>query len=92
MTPPQYGSATPVQKMITTGKGVAIDFDSVSRDGKAHSKELYMWGQEEDVDIKDGWRLFSQLMALAADPRCTSHRSPGFHELRARRSRGYACE
>ncbi|EIN13686.1 hypothetical protein PUNSTDRAFT_94932 [Punctularia strigosozonata HHB-11173 SS5] len=49
----QYGSASPVQKIITTGKGIAIDFDSVSRDAKAHSKELYMWGQEEKPDVKD---------------------------------------
>ncbi|KAL0580391.1 lipid-binding protein [Marasmius crinis-equi] len=49
----QYGSATPVQKIITTEKGVAIDFDSVSRDSKAQSKELYTWGQNELDDLKD---------------------------------------
>jgi hypothetical protein len=42
-----------VQKIITTEKGVAIDFDSVSRDSKAQSKELYTWGQSEAEDIKD---------------------------------------
>ncbi|KAF8642355.1 hypothetical protein AX16_009624 [Volvariella volvacea WC 439] len=49
----QYSSATPVQKIITTEKGVAIDFDSVSRDSKAQSKELYTWGQTETEDLKD---------------------------------------
>ncbi|KAJ8084076.1 lipid-binding protein [Marasmius tenuissimus] len=49
----QYGSASPVQKIITTEKGVAIDFDNVSRDSKAQSKELYMWGQHEQDDLKD---------------------------------------
>lgn len=47
-------SATPVQKIITTEKGVAIDFDSISRDSKTQSKELYTWGQAEADDIKDG--------------------------------------
>jgi hypothetical protein len=45
---------SPVQKIITTEKGVAIDFDSVSRDSKAQSKELYTWGQGEAADVKDG--------------------------------------
>ncbi|KAJ3719860.1 Eisosome component PIL1-domain-containing protein [Lentinula raphanica] len=50
----QYGSSTTaVQKIITTAKGVAIDLDSLSRDQKAQSKELYTWGQGEDVDLKD---------------------------------------
>jgi len=42
-----------VQKIITTSKGVSIDYDSVGRDAKAQSKELYTWGQDEDEDIKD---------------------------------------
>ncbi|KAJ4486222.1 Eisosome component PIL1-domain-containing protein [Lentinula aciculospora] len=50
----QYGTgATPVQKIITTAKGVAIDLDSLSRDQKAQSKELYTWGQGEEADLKD---------------------------------------
>ncbi|KAJ4000996.1 Eisosome component PIL1-domain-containing protein [Lentinula boryana] len=50
----QYGpGTTPVQKIITTAKGVAIDLDSLSRDQKAQSKELYTWGQGEDADLKD---------------------------------------
>jgi hypothetical protein len=53
----QYSQTTPIQRIITTGKGVAIDFDSVSRDAKAQSKELYTWGQAEDADIKDGKSL-----------------------------------
>jgi hypothetical protein len=47
-------STSPVQKVITAEKGVAIDFDSVSRDSKAQSKELYTWGQSEAEDLKDG--------------------------------------
>ncbi|KIK71066.1 hypothetical protein GYMLUDRAFT_33193 [Collybiopsis luxurians FD-317 M1] len=50
----QYGSGTtPVQKIITTEKGVAIDLDGLSRDQKAQSKELYTWGQSCDEDLKD---------------------------------------
>ncbi|KAF9056230.1 Eisosome component PIL1-domain-containing protein [Panaeolus papilionaceus] len=49
----QYGTTTPVQKIITIQKGVAIDLDSLSRDSKAHSKELYTWGQSEAEDLKD---------------------------------------
>ena len=37
-------------------KSVAIDFDAISRDAKAQSKELYTWGQSESVDLKDGTR------------------------------------
>jgi len=49
----QYSSTTPVQKIITTEKGVALDFDGVARDSKAQSKELYTWGQTETEDLKD---------------------------------------
>ncbi|PIL31612.1 hypothetical protein GSI_06314 [Ganoderma sinense ZZ0214-1] len=50
----QYSSSvTPVQKIITTQKGLALDFDSVGRDAHAHSKELYTWGQTENEDLKD---------------------------------------
>ncbi|KAF5355872.1 hypothetical protein D9756_003816 [Leucocoprinus leucothites] len=49
----QYSSTTPAQKIITSEKGVALDFDSVSRDLKAQSKELYTWGQSETEDLKD---------------------------------------
>lgn len=47
-------SSTTIQRIITTEKGVAIDFDSVSKDSKTQSKELYTWGQAEAEDIKDG--------------------------------------
>ncbi|GLB36204.1 putative eisosome component PIL1 [Lyophyllum shimeji] len=50
----QYSSTTtPVQKIITVEKGIALDFDSVSRDSKSQSKELYTWGQTELEDLKD---------------------------------------
>ena len=47
-------STTPLQKVITTQKGVAIDFDNIARDTQAYSKELYIWGREEAEDLKDG--------------------------------------
>lgn len=49
----QYSTTSPAQKIITAEKGVAIDFDSVSRNSKAQSKELYTWGQSEADDLKD---------------------------------------
>ncbi|KAK7694854.1 hypothetical protein QCA50_002042 [Cerrena zonata] len=50
----QYSSSTtPAQKIVTTQKGVAIDFDNVSRDVQANSKELYLWGQQDQDDLKD---------------------------------------
>lgn len=50
----QYGDSTPYQRMVTTSKGVIIDFDKVAEDVKANSKELYTWGQTETDDLKDG--------------------------------------
>ena len=55
---------TPVQKIITTKKGIALDFDNVSRDAQAHSKELYMWGQNENEDLKDGEYRVSAYTAI----------------------------
>jgi hypothetical protein len=49
----QYSTTTPVQRIITVEKGIAIDFDSLGRNAKAQSKELYTWGQGEDPDVKD---------------------------------------
>ncbi|KAF9785541.1 Eisosome component PIL1-domain-containing protein [Thelephora terrestris] len=49
----QYGDSTPYQRMITTSKGVIMDFDGVGKDAKANSKELYIWGQTETEDLKD---------------------------------------
>lgn len=46
-------STTPLQRLITAEKGLALDLDSVSRDAKAQSKELYTWGQAEQDDLKD---------------------------------------
>ena len=50
----QYGDSTPYQRLITTSKGIVMDHDNVARDAKANSKELYMWGQTESDDLKDG--------------------------------------
>ncbi|KAH7915826.1 Eisosome component PIL1-domain-containing protein [Hygrophoropsis aurantiaca] len=49
----QYTTTAPVQRIVTIEKGVAIDCDSLARDAKAQSKELYTWGQNEDEDIRD---------------------------------------
>ena len=54
----QYGDSTPYQRLITTSKGVVMDFDSIAKDVKANSKELYMWGQTESDDLKDGMCTF----------------------------------
>ncbi|KAI9445188.1 Eisosome component PIL1-domain-containing protein [Lactarius indigo] len=48
-----YSTTGPVQKIITAEKGVSLDFDSLSRDAQAQSKELYTWGQHEQPDVKD---------------------------------------
>lgn len=50
----QYGDSTPYQRLITTSKGIVMDYDHVAADSKATSKELYMWGQTETEDLKDG--------------------------------------
>jgi hypothetical protein len=50
----QYTTTTPVQRIITSEKGVAIDCDALARDAKAQSKELYTWGQTQPEDLKDG--------------------------------------
>ncbi|KAG6878392.1 hypothetical protein C0993_007574 [Termitomyces sp. T159_Od127] len=49
----QYASTTPVQKIITIEKSVVIDFESIARDAKSQSKELYTWGQAEPQDLMD---------------------------------------
>jgi hypothetical protein len=48
-----YSTTGPVQKIITQEKGIAIDFESLSRDSQAQSKELFTWGQHEQSDVKD---------------------------------------
>jgi hypothetical protein len=40
--------------MITNEKGVAIDFEKLANDSKLFSKEMYMWGQKETPDLRDG--------------------------------------
>jgi hypothetical protein len=47
-------TTTPLQKIITIEKGVAIGFDGLSKDSKTQSKELFNWGQLEHEDLKDG--------------------------------------
>ena len=50
----QYVDSTPYQRLITASKGVVMDYDNVAKDTKAGSKELYVWGQTETEDLKDG--------------------------------------
>jgi len=66
-------SATPVQKIITAEKGVALDFQSLSRNSQGQSKELYHWGQDEHSDVKDGrysndGTFFFDLIVLSQSP------------------------
>ncbi|KAG8832124.1 hypothetical protein FRC17_001995 [Serendipita sp. 399] len=42
-----------LQLLITSTKGLALDYDTVGRDAKALSKELFLWGQTQGDDIKD---------------------------------------
>ncbi|KAL5518845.1 LSP1 [Sanghuangporus vaninii] len=49
----QYANVSPVQRIITSQKGVVLDFESAAKDAKSQSKELYMWGQDQDEDLKD---------------------------------------
>lgn len=60
----QYGDSTPYQRMVTTSKGVIIDFENVAKDAKANSKELYTWGQSENDDLKDGRPIFLKCSSL----------------------------
>ena len=64
----QHSSATPVQKIITVEKSISIDLDSLSRNSKYQSKELYTWGQQEPEDLKDG-----TLPRLLSQPNLTPH-------------------
>jgi len=49
----QYSVTTPVQKVITAEKSVALDFNSAARDTQYQSKELFSWGKNESDDLKD---------------------------------------
>ncbi|KAG9047265.1 hypothetical protein FS837_002626 [Tulasnella sp. UAMH 9824] len=42
-----------LQVLITNAKGVALDYEGLGRDTKSLSKDFYLWGQEEEEDIKD---------------------------------------
>lgn len=49
----QYSTVIPSQRIVTAQKGVVLDYESISKDAKASSKELFMWGQTEGDDLKD---------------------------------------
>ncbi len=66
LTIPCRSSVTQIQKIITSQKGISIDLDNLGRDLHSHSKELYLWGQSEADDSKDGWfSPFSSVLILA---------------------------
>lgn len=53
------GDDRQVQLAIIAQKSVLLDYESVGRDAQVYSKELYLWGQEQQSeDIKDGEFLF----------------------------------
>ncbi|KAF8680421.1 Eisosome component PIL1 [Rhizoctonia solani] len=45
--------ARQLQLLITSQKGLSLDYEAVSRESKGHSKELYLWGQDQVDDVKD---------------------------------------
>ncbi|CAE6457175.1 unnamed protein product [Rhizoctonia solani] len=45
--------ARQLQLLISSQKGLALDFEAVSRESKGHSKELFLWGQDQVDDVKD---------------------------------------
>ncbi|KAF8523061.1 Eisosome component PIL1-domain-containing protein [Hysterangium stoloniferum] len=50
----QYGcDVRQLQLMITGLKGIVLDLDKEAQDAKSFSKEVYIWGQTEDMDVKD---------------------------------------
>lgn len=69
----QYTSTSPIQRIITLEKGVALDFDAVASDGKTQSKELYTWGQDQNADLTDGgeWSPVYSMVKLISYPAVT---------------------
>lgn len=54
-----------MQRIVTTGKGVALDFETVNRDAQANSKELYTWGQNDAPDVRDSECVRAYLSSLS---------------------------
>ncbi|KAF8343052.1 Eisosome component PIL1-domain-containing protein [Cantharellus anzutake] len=48
-----------IQLLILGQKNLVYDYDNVGRNGKTFSKELYIWGQEQTDEIKDGKAVIS---------------------------------
>jgi hypothetical protein len=63
-------TTSPLQKIVTAEKGVALDFERLSRDARSQSKELYQWGQQEHSDVKDG--KYSIDDVIGPSPSCRS--------------------
>ena len=40
--------------MIIAQKSLVLEYDNIGRDSKTYGKELYLWGQEQTDDLKDG--------------------------------------
>ncbi len=42
-----------VQVLITDAKGIALDYQGVGKDAQSLSKDFYLWGQDQEEDVKD---------------------------------------
>ncbi|KAG8905321.1 hypothetical protein FRB99_000247 [Tulasnella sp. 403] len=42
-----------LQVLITNAKGIALDLEGIGRDSKALSKDFFLWGQNQEDDLKD---------------------------------------
>lgn len=51
------GNDRQIQLAITAQKSVSLQFEAAGRDAQTYSKELYLWGQEQTDDIKDGTHM-----------------------------------
>jgi len=79
-----------VQLAITAQKSVSLQFEAAGRHSQVYSKELYLWGQEQPEDIKDGMFIQSNIFLKphwTRFARCSdvtnlkSHGSIGISEL-----------
>ncbi|KZO89846.1 hypothetical protein CALVIDRAFT_558997 [Calocera viscosa TUFC12733] len=51
---PQVPAALrPLQLVITSEKTLSLAFESVAQASRNHSRDLYLWGQEQEQDVKD---------------------------------------
>ncbi|KZT61051.1 hypothetical protein CALCODRAFT_480216 [Calocera cornea HHB12733] len=43
----------PLQLVITSAKSLAIAFDTVAQSATTHARDIYLWGQDQEPDVKD---------------------------------------